>query len=145
MDPHDNFFHSLTAEEEHLLIIRDFLYNGDWADVIKDLHSRKSGKPFVFKLNTRIDDDLIRIKRLRDYEKVHEVNLGYYLINSGKFPELTGVLVQSAYSGDAYSGDASTGDVHSGSTHSGNAHSGNEESYSEGTSASIEDSKEKQS
>ena len=130
MDPHDNFFHTLTAEEERLLIIRDFLYNGDWEDVVKDLHSRKSGKPFVFKLNTRIDDDLIRIKRLRDYEKVHEVNLGYYLINSGKFPELTDVLVQSTHSGSSLSVDA---------------HSRDEESYCEGTSTSIEDSKGKQS
>jgi hypothetical protein len=88
MDPHELFFQSLTSEEEQLIIIRDFLYDGDWNEVVRDLNARKSGKPFIFKLNSRIEEDLGRIERLRDYESTHGVNLGAYLLRSGKFPEL---------------------------------------------------------
>ena len=94
MDSHEHFFQNLTSEEQHLLIIRDFLYDGAWDDVIQDLVSRKGGKPFVFKLNSRIDDDLERIEKLRNYEETHGVNLAMYLIQSGKFPELSSVMAE---------------------------------------------------
>jgi hypothetical protein len=79
VDPHLNFYRSLPPEEEQLLILRDFLYEGDWAEMLQDLRARQSGKPFIFKLKTRIDEDLRRIERLRQYEREHAVNLGQYL------------------------------------------------------------------
>jgi len=87
VDGHERFFRSLEPEEEQLLLIRDFLYEGVWEELIKDLEARQSGKPFVFKLNTRIDEDLRRIERLRDYEKDHAVDLGSFLVTSGKYTE----------------------------------------------------------
>ncbi len=92
MDAHDRFFRSLTSEEEHLIAIRDFLYDGDWSDLVRDLRARKEGKPFVLKLNSRIDEDLRRIDKLSQYEREHGVNLGTYLVRSGKYPELAHVL-----------------------------------------------------
>jgi hypothetical protein len=93
MEMHDLFLQSLSAEDEQLLVIRDFLYDGDWEEVIQDLRSRQSGKPFIFKLNTRIDEDLKRIDRLRGYERAHEVDLGKLLLGGGKFPELARRMV----------------------------------------------------
>lgn len=89
MDVHEHFLQSLTAEEEQLIIIRDFLYDGDWDEVVQDLRSRQQGRPFIFKLNTRIDEDLKRIEKLQSYERVHGVNLGRLLVKSGKYPELS--------------------------------------------------------
>ena len=88
MDPHERFFRSLTSEDEQLLIIRDILYDGLWNEVILDLKARQEGKPFVFKLSSRIEEDLGRIDRLSEYENEHGVDLGVYLRSSGKYPEL---------------------------------------------------------
>lgn len=92
MDAHELFFESLTAEEEQLIIIRDFLYEGDWSQLTADLEARRAGKPFIFKLNTRIEEDLERIEKLESYEEAHSVDLGEYLARSGKYPELSGAF-----------------------------------------------------
>lgn len=89
METHELFFKSLTAEEEQLIIIRDFLYDGSWDDLVQDLEARQGGKPHVFKLNSRIDEDLQRIQKLADYEAAHGIDLRTYLESSGKFPELS--------------------------------------------------------
>lgn len=79
MDPHEAFYQSLSPEEEQLLILRDFLYEGHWEEMLQDLRDRQSGKPFIFKLKSRIDEDIQRIERLRSYERAHGVDLGRYL------------------------------------------------------------------
>ena len=79
MDPHLAYFRSLDPEEEQLLVLRDFLYEGDWEEMLADLRARQSGKPFIFKLKTRIDEDIGRIERIRQYERQHGVNLGQYV------------------------------------------------------------------
>jgi len=79
VDPHLAYFRSLDPEEEQLLVLRDFLYEGDWEEMLADLRARQSGKPFIFKLKTRIDEDIGRIERIRQYERQHGVNLGQYV------------------------------------------------------------------
>ncbi len=79
MDPDER---TLSPEEEQLLIIRDFLYEGKWKEIVADLKARQEGKPFVFKLNTRIEEDLQRIEKLETYERNHGVNLGEQLVRS---------------------------------------------------------------
>ncbi len=79
MDPHQAFFQSLSPEEEQLLILRDFLYEGDWEEMLQDLRDRQSGKPFIFKLKTRIEEDLQRIERLRKYERENGIDLGKFI------------------------------------------------------------------
>lgn len=92
MDRHQEFFQSLSPEEQQLIIMRDFLYEGEWDEIVRDLEARKEGRPFIFKLNTRIEEDLERIRKLREYEVEHDVDLGVYLVESGIYPELSGVL-----------------------------------------------------
>lgn len=79
VDSHQAYVKSLNPEEEQLIILRDFLYEGDWEDLLQDLRDRQSGKPFIFKLNTRIEEDLQRIEQLRMYERRNGVNLGRYI------------------------------------------------------------------
>ncbi len=88
MDSHQAFFKSLDPEEEQLLLVRDFLYAGSWEELVQDLTARLEGKPFVFKLSSRIEDDLRRIEKLRRYEESHAIDLGRYLVECGKYPEL---------------------------------------------------------
>ncbi len=79
MDPHEAYFRSLSPEEEQLIILRDFLYEGDWEEMLQDLRDRQGGKPFIFKLKTRIDEDIQRIEKLRAYERSNQVDLGRYV------------------------------------------------------------------
>jgi hypothetical protein len=77
-DPHKKLFSSLTQEEKMLLVLRDELYGGSWDRMTQDLRDRLSGKPYIFKLVHRIEEDLVRIEKLRGYETKHSVNLAKY-------------------------------------------------------------------
>lgn len=79
MDSHFEFVRSLPSEEYQLLVIRQILYEGSWDEMEKDLLARRSGKPFVFKLQSRIDEDLDRIERLKAYESQNNVSLDEYI------------------------------------------------------------------
>ena len=76
---HQGFFASLSPEERQLLTIRDELYLGSWEEMKQDLEDRKNGKPFIFKLANKIEEDLGRIERLSQYEAQHDVDLGQFL------------------------------------------------------------------
>ncbi len=76
---HAEFANSLDTEASQLLILRDELYEGSWDDMRRDLEDRRDGKPYIYKLVNRIDEDLRRIERLSSYERRHNVNLGEYL------------------------------------------------------------------
>lgn len=69
------FARNLTSEERTLLVIRDELYGGQWDEMLKDLAARREAKPYVFKLATRIEDDVVRIRKLREFEQKHNLNL----------------------------------------------------------------------
>jgi hypothetical protein len=69
------FAEGLSKEERVLVLIRDELYEGSWEDLERDLQARREGKPAIFKLITRIDEDLSRIQRLRAFERDEGVNL----------------------------------------------------------------------
>ena len=60
-------------------MLRNELYDGSWGEMRRDLEDRRDGKPFIFKLVNRIDEDLKRIDRLSKYEDRHGLNLGDYL------------------------------------------------------------------
>jgi hypothetical protein len=77
-DPHKAYYDSLRQEEKMLLILRDELYGGSWDRMQKDLKDRLEGKPYIFKLVHRIEEDLVRIEVLRGYEDKHGVNLADY-------------------------------------------------------------------
>jgi hypothetical protein len=78
MDVHEDYVRSLTREEAQLLALRIYLYEGSWDDMVADLVARREGRPFVFKLQTRIEEDLLRIEKLKRYEEENQVDLGPY-------------------------------------------------------------------
>ena len=69
------FVQGLTASERMLVTLRDELYGGRWEEMETDLEQRLGGRPYVFKLASRIEDDLARIKKMRAFEEVNQVNL----------------------------------------------------------------------
>lgn len=73
------YLSSLSAEEVQLLVLRDELYDGSWDEMKRDLEDRRDGKPFIFKLVNRIDEDLARIEQLAGFEDKHGVNLSDFL------------------------------------------------------------------
>ncbi len=78
-DVHQKFVDGLSADERMLVTLRDELYGGSWDQMLQDLNDRLKGKPYIFKLVNRIQEDLGRIQKLRDYETKHKVNLADYL------------------------------------------------------------------
>ncbi|OHB75247.1 MAG: hypothetical protein A2Z34_07775 [Planctomycetes bacterium RBG_16_59_8] len=76
---HEEFCRQLTADEKMLVTLRDELYNGSWTTMVADLKDRLKGKPYIFKLVNRIQDDLRRIEKLREYERKHKINLADFL------------------------------------------------------------------
>lgn len=59
----------LSPEDRMLVRLRDQLYGGNWREMILDLQCRLRGEPYIFKLASRIQDDLDRIERLRAVEQ----------------------------------------------------------------------------
>ena len=77
-DPHTKYYDALPEESKMLLVLRDELYAGSWEKMIEDLQNRLKGRPYIFKLVTRIEEDLERIETLRSYEEKHSINLRDY-------------------------------------------------------------------
>jgi hypothetical protein len=75
----EQFVANLAEEEVMLLRLRDELYDGRWDAMLADLNDRLQGKPYVFKLAHRIQDDIERIERLNRFERQNNVNLADYL------------------------------------------------------------------
>jgi hypothetical protein len=73
------FVTSLSEEEIMLLRLRDELYEGRWDSMLADLNDRLQGKPFVFKLAHRIQDDIERIERLNRFERQNSVDLAKFI------------------------------------------------------------------
>lgn len=78
-DAHKEFVKALTSEERLLITLRDELYSGSWRNLRQDLNDRLQGKPYIFKLSTRIGEDLKRIDRLERYEQENKINLASYV------------------------------------------------------------------
>lgn len=70
---------SLSPEDKVLIDVRDELYGSDWEEMRADLKARLEGKPYIFKLATRIEEDLVRIAKLKAFEQKHRLNLTDYI------------------------------------------------------------------
>jgi hypothetical protein len=44
------------------------LYQGDWDDCAEDIRRRRAGKPYLFRIDSGLPDDLEWIGRLKAYE-----------------------------------------------------------------------------
>jgi hypothetical protein len=79
---HKEFMNSLTTQDKMLITLRDELYFGSWERMETDLKDRLKGRPYIFKLVNRIEEDLKRIEKLQAYELKHDINLSDYLEES---------------------------------------------------------------
>ncbi len=75
----EEFVNNLTNEDKLLLILHNELYESSWELFIKDLENRRKGKQYIFKLMRRIEEDLERIKKLKEFEEKHKISLYEYI------------------------------------------------------------------
>jgi hypothetical protein len=78
-EPLRRFMDRLTDEQKLLLVLKRELYDGNWDRMTADLKNRLKGRPYVFKLAGRIEQDLQRIEQIRQLEEHYEVDLSAYL------------------------------------------------------------------
>lgn len=73
------FTDTLGKAEQMLVILRHELYEDSWDEMLADMKARLSGGPFVFKLTDRIEEDIERIEKLRDFEARWAVDLAKHI------------------------------------------------------------------
>lgn len=69
------FVESLADEDKMLIRLREELYEGRWDAMLADLNDRLHGRPYIFRLASRIQDDMARVQRLSRFEREKGVNL----------------------------------------------------------------------
>lgn len=74
-----DFIGSLSAEQRMLIILKKQLYGGQWELMLDDLRNRLEGKPYIFKLVNRIQDDIERIEKMSAFEKQTGVDLSDFI------------------------------------------------------------------
>ena len=75
----DDFVSRLSNEHKMLVVLKAQLYSGSWEAMLDDLNNRLSGKPYIFKLVNRINEDVERIEKLRGFEAEHSIDLADYV------------------------------------------------------------------
>ena len=70
-----DYVEKLSEEQKMLVILKAQLYGGSWEPMLDDLKNRLAGKPYIFKLANRIQDDIERIQQMKAFEKEHNVEL----------------------------------------------------------------------
>jgi len=74
-----DFADNLSNEQRMLVVLKKQLYDGSWEPMLDDLHNRLEGKPYIFKLANRIQDDIERIEQMMEFEKEHNIDLADYV------------------------------------------------------------------
>ena len=74
-----DFVNSFSEEQRMLVILKAQLYGGSWEPMLDDLKNRLAGKPYIFKLANRIQDDIERIEQLSEFESEHNVDLADFV------------------------------------------------------------------
>lgn len=75
----ETFVRQMTEEQRMLVVLKAQLYGGRWEPMLEDLQNRLAGKPYIFKLIHRIQDDIERIEQLRSFEREHGIDLANYV------------------------------------------------------------------
>jgi len=70
---------NLAEEYRMLVVLKAQLYEGSWEPMLDDLRNRLNGKPYIFKLANRIQDDIERIEQMMKFEKEYNVDLALYV------------------------------------------------------------------
>jgi len=74
-----DFVDNLSEEQQMLVVLKTQLYGGSWEPMLDDLQNRLEGKPYIFKLANRIQDDIERIQQMREFENEHNVDLADFV------------------------------------------------------------------
>ncbi len=74
-----DFVNGLSGEQRMLVVLKSQLYGGSWEPMLDDLRNRLTGKPYIFKLANRINDDIERIERMQAFEAEHSLDLADYV------------------------------------------------------------------
>ena len=72
---HKRFLDSLSGEEKMLITLCKELFESNWNKFLFDLKDRLKGRPYIFKLVNRIEEDMERVEKMQEYEKKHDVSL----------------------------------------------------------------------
>ncbi len=73
------FVDGLSDEHRMLVVLKAQLYGGTWEPMLDDLKNRLAGKPYIFKLINRINDDIERIQQMQNFEEKHDVDLADFV------------------------------------------------------------------
>ena len=74
-----DFVDGLSDEHRMLVVLKAQLYGGTWEPMLDDLKNRLVGKPYIFKLVNRINDDIERIQEMQNFEEKQNVDLADYV------------------------------------------------------------------
>lgn len=74
-----DFVEGLSEEHRMLVVLKAQLYDNTWEPMLDDLQNRLAGKPYIFKLANRIQDDIRRIEEMQEFEAEHNVDLADYV------------------------------------------------------------------
>ena len=74
-----DFVDGLSEEHRMLVVLKAQLYGGEWEPMLNDLRNRLAGKPYIFKLASRIKDDVERIEEMQKFEAEHNIDLADYI------------------------------------------------------------------
>jgi hypothetical protein len=74
-----DFVNGLSEEHRMLIVLKAQLYDGTWEPMLDDLRNRLAGKPYIFKLANRIQDDIERIEQMQEFEAEHKIDLADYI------------------------------------------------------------------
>lgn len=69
----------LSDEHRMLVVLKAQLYGGMWEPMLDDLQNRLEGKPYIFKLVNRINEDIERIEEMRKFESENNIDLADYV------------------------------------------------------------------
>lgn len=73
------FISAMGPEQRMLVVLKAQLYGGRWDPMLEDLRNRLAGKPYIFKLVNRINDDIERIESMQAFEVEHAIDLSNYI------------------------------------------------------------------
>ena len=74
-----DFISRLSDEHRMLVVLKAQLYDSTWEPMLDDLRHRLDGKPYIFKLVSRIEDDIKRIEEMQKFEAKHNIDLADYV------------------------------------------------------------------
>ena len=75
----NDFVGQLSTEHKMLIVLKTQLYGGKWQPMYNDLKNRLDGKPYIFKLANRINDDIERIEQMQEFEDQNDIDLAEYV------------------------------------------------------------------